>query len=484
MFEQAFKNIDDVLWKEAGCTTELDYTEQTSWLLFLKYLDALEQDRADEAALEGKKYTYLLDKPYRWEEWAAPKGKDGQIDHNRANTGDDLGDFVNRKLFPYLHGFTQKATGPNTIEYKIGEIFGEIKNKISSGYNLREIIDHIDELRFRSQTEKHELSHLYEAKIRNMGNAGRNGGEYYTPRPLIRAMVRVVAPKIGDRVYDGAAGSAGFLCESFVFMKAKPGLTTKGLNTLQTRTFVGKEKKSLAYVIAIMNMILHGIEAPNIIHTNTLTENLADIQERDRFDVVLANPPFGGKERKEVQQNFPIRTGETAFLFLQHFIKMLKAGGRGGVVIKNTFLSNTDNASVHLRKLLLESCNLHTVLDCPGGTFQGAGVKTVVLFFEKGTKTRKIWYYQLDPGRNLGKTNPLNDDDLAEFVELQKTRADSAKSWTVDAKTLDPATFDLSVKNPNGGEEVAHRTPQEIMDEIAALDAESAAVLETIRGLL
>ena len=238
-------------------------------------------------------------------------------------------------------------------------------------------------------------------------------------------------------------------------------LTTGDLNTLQTRTFYGKEKKSLAYVIAIMNMILHGIEAPNIIHTNTLTENLADIQEKDRYDVVLANPPFGGKERKEVQQNFPIRTGETAFLFLQHFIKMLKAGGRGGVVIKNTFLSNTDNASVSLRKLLLESCNLHTVLDCPGGTFQGAGVKTVVLFFEKGRTTRKIWYYQLDPGRNLGKTNPLNDDDLAEFVKLQKTFADSPKSWSVDAKTIDQTTFDLSVKNPNGGEEVTHRSPEE-----------------------
>jgi type I restriction-modification system DNA methylase subunit len=219
MFEQAFKNIDDVLWKEAGCTTELDYTEQTSWLLFLKYLDGLKQDKADEAALEGKKYTFILDKPYRWDTWAAPRG-------------------------------------------------------------------------------------------------------------------------------------------------------------------------------------------------------------------------------------------------------------------------NTDNASVSLRKLLLESCSLHTVLDCPGGTFQGAGVKTVVLFFEKGTKTRKVWYYQLDPGRNLGKTNPLNDSDLAEFVELQKTFADSPKSWTVDAKSIDPATFDLSVKNPNGGEALVHRSPQDIMDEIAALDAESAAVLETIRGLL
>jgi type I restriction enzyme M protein len=517
MFEQAFKNIDDVLRKEAGCTTELDYTEQTSWLLFLKYLDALEQDKADEAALEKKKYSFLLDKPYRWDEWAAPKApgnanlpigapKNSAIDHNKAKTGDDLRDFVNQKLFPYLHGFKQKASGPNTIEYKIGEIFGEIKNKIQSGYNLREIIDHIDELRFRSQTEKHELSHLYEAKIRNMGNAGRNGGEYYTPRPLIRAIVRVVQPKLGERIYDGACGSAGFLCESFEYLKSPgnanlpigasknpkhaiqengaPRLTTKDLKTLQDRTFYGKEKKSLAYVIAIMNMILHGIEAPNIVHTNTLTENLADIQEKDRFDVVLANPPFGGQERKEVQQNFPIRTGETAFLFLQHFIKILKAGGRGGIVIKNTFLSNTDTASVSLRKMLLESCNLHTVLDLPGGTFQGAGVKTVVLFFEKGTKTRKIWFYQLDPGRNLGKTNPLNDLDLGEFVKLQKALADSPNSWTVDAKTIDQETLDLSVKNPNGGEAVTHRSPKDIIDEIATLDAESLEVLQTIKGLL
>jgi type I restriction enzyme M protein len=233
-----------------------------------------------------------------------------------------------------------------------------------------------------------------------------------------------------------------------------------------------------------MNMILHGIEAPNIIHTNTLAENLADVQEKDRFNIIVANPPFGGKERKEVQQNFPIRTGETAFLFLQHFIKILKAGGRAGIVIKNTFLSNTDNASVSLRQKLLEECNLHTVLDCPGGTFIGAGVKTVVLFFEKGTKTRKVWFYQLDPGRNMGKTNPLNDADLAEFIALQKTKADSPKSWSVDVAAIDPKTFDLSVKNPNGGEEIAHRSPQEIMDEIAALDAESAEVLGNIKALL
>ena len=395
--------------------------------------------------------------------------------------------FVNVTLFPHLHSFKQKASGPNTIEYKIGEIFGETKNKITSGYTLRDIIDHIDELRFNSQAEKHELSHLYEAKIKNMGNAGRNGGEYCTPRPLIRAMVQVLQPKVGETIYDPACGSAGFLCEAYDHLKTSKKLTTTDLKTLQERTFYGKEKKSLAYVIAIMNMILHGIEAPSIMHTNTLAENLADVQEKDRYDIILANPPFGGKERPEVQQNFTIRTGETAFLFMQHFVKLLKAGGRAGVVIKNTFLSNTDNtdnASVALRKLLLESCNLHTVLDCPGGTFLGAGVKTVVLFFEKGAPTRKVWYYQLDPGRNMGKTNPLNDADLAEFVTLQKTSADSAKSWTVDVKKIDVASYDLSVKNPNGNEEVAHRSPRDIMDEIAGLDLESAEVLAGIRALL
>ena len=336
MFEQAFRNIDNVLWKEAGCTTELDYTEQTSWLLFLKYLDDLEQDRADEARLDGKKYAFILDKTYRWENWAAAKGKDGKIDHNTAQSGDDLRDFVGQKVFPYLNGFTQKASGPNTIEYKIGEIFGEIKNRISSGYNLREIVDHIDELRFRSQAEKHEFSHLYEAKIRNMGNAGRNGGEYYTPRPLIRAIVRVVSPKIGERVYDGACGSAGFL-------------------------------------------------------------------------------------------------------------------------------SDTNNASVSLRKLLLESCNLHTILDCPGGTFQGAGVKTVVLFFEKGRKTRKIWYASSIPAATLVKPT-RSTMTTSPSVKLQNSFADSPKSWSVDAKSIDQTSFDLSVENPNGSEEVKHRSPQDIMD--------------------
>ena len=485
MFEQTFKNIDDKLWKDAGCSSELDYVEQTSWILFLKYLDDLEKDRKDSAELSGKSYTPIITGEYRWEKWATPKDKDGKLDHHKAMTGDDLIDFVNGKLFPYLKKFKTDAEHADTIEYKIGEIFSELKNRIQSGYNLREVINLVDELRFRSSKEKHEMSTLYEDKIKNMGNAGRNGGEYYTPRPLIKTIVKVVHPKIGETVYDGAVGSAGFLVEAFEFLRAGSGIGTKEAKLLQEKTFYGKEKKSLAYIIGIMNMILHGIEAPNILHTNTLAENLSDIQERDRYNVVLANPPFGGKERAEVQQNFPIKTGETAFLFLQHFIKILKAGGRAGVVIKNTFLSNTDNASVSLRKQLLETCNLHTVLDLPGGTFTGAGVKTVVLFFEKGAPTKKVWFYQLNLDRNLGKTNPLNENDLADFVKLQKTKADSENSWTIDIGRGDLApTYDLSVKNPHKQADSALRDPLTILDEMKSLDEESAKVLKSIEKML
>ncbi|MCW7498446.1 type I restriction-modification system subunit M [Leptospira levettii] len=488
MFEQTFKNIDDILHKDAGCASELDYVEQTSWVLFLKYLDDLEKDKASAAELTGKSYTSIIEKNYQWNTWAMPKDKDGKLNHHKAMTGDDLTDFVNHKLFPYLKKFKQSAASADTIEYKIGEIFSELKNRIQSGYNLREVINRIDELRFRTHAEKHEMSHLYEDKIKNMGNAGRNGGEYYTPRPLITTIVKVVDPKIGETIYDGACGSAGFLCEAFNYLQTRPskgtGLSSKETEILQKRTFYGKEKKSLAYIIGIMNMILHGVEAPNIIHTNTLAENLSDIQEKDRYDIVLANPPFGGKERAEVQQNFPIKTGETASLFLQHFIKILKAGGKAGVVIKNTFLSNTDNATVAIRKTLLESCNLHTVLDLPGGTFTGAGVKTIVLFFEKGKPTQKVWFYQLNLDRNLGKTNPLNENDLSDFVKLQKTFAESENSWSIDLKDVDKTTFDLSVKNPNKKEEAILRSPQIILEEMRALDKESAEILGSIAKLL
>lgn len=480
-FEQAFKNIDNKLRVDEGCATALDYVEQSSWILFLKYLDDLDQVREQSALLTGDSYTPLFEPQFRWTSWAIPKNANGEYDVQRAMTGDDLIEFVNTQLFPYLAKFMQTAED-GTVEKKIGVIFKEIKNKIASGYNMREVIVQVDSLHFQTSEDKHEMTALYESRLNQMGNAGRNGGEYYTPRPLIRTIVKVVDPKIGQTVYDGACGSAGFLCEAYKYMHDMVQ-TTEDEKKLQTNTFYGKEVKALAYIIAIMNMILHGVETPNIVKTNTLNENLANIQARDQVDNIMANPPFGGKERDEVQHNFPIKTSETAYLFMQHFIKMLKAGGNAGIVIKNTFLSNTDNASVALRKKLLEDCNLRTVLDLPSGVFVGAGVKTVVLFFKKGEPTQKVWYYQLNLDRTLGKTNPLNENDLAEFVELQKNPKETENSWFVDINTLDE-NYDLSAKNPNKVEVVDNRTPKEILSLIERLSAEQNSLLNELKDLI
>jgi type I restriction enzyme M protein len=484
MYEAAFRNIDDTLWKDAGCSSELDYIEQTSWVLFLKYLDDYENEKETAAQLNGTTYKRIIEGEFAWSEWSSPLRADGTLDINKALTGNDLRDFVNLKLFPYLSNFKLTADNPKTIQYKIGEIFSEVRNKLQSGYALREVVNKVNELHFLSNDDKHELSSLYEDKIKNMGNAGRNGGEYYTPRPLIKSIVKVIDPQIGERVYDGAVGSAGFLCEAYEHMRTSKELSAAEYELLQRDTFIGKEKKSLAYVIGIMNMILHSIEAPNIIHTNTLAENIADIQQKDRVDVILANPPFGGKERAEIQQNFPIKTSETAYLFLQHFIKMLKVGGRCGVVIKNTFLSNTDNASVALRKQLLEECNLFAVLELPSGAFQGTGVKTVVLFFEKGKSTEKVWFYQLNVGRSMGKTNSLNERDLVEFVEFSKQQTLSDNSWLVDICSVNKETWDLTANNPNRKEETDERTPLEIIAEIEELDRQASEALQAIKELL
>ncbi len=483
-YDAIFKSIDQILWKDAGCSSDIDYIEQTSWILFLKYLDDYEKEKQAAAELSNKSYSPILSNEFSWEAWAAPKKADGSLDYNSAKTGDDLSDFVNNELFPYLKNFKSVSFEANSLQYKIGQIFNELINRVQSGYILRDVINKIDEIQFLTNEDRFELSSLYEDKINKMGNAGRSGGQYYTPRPLIQAITQVVNPVIGEKVYDGAVGSAGFLCEAYSHILNSKELTATEYKQLQESTLYGKEKIAIPFAIGNMNMILHGIESPNILHTNTLTENIADIQEKDRFDVILANPPFGGDERAEVQQNFPIKSGETAILFLQHFIKILKAGGRAGVVIKNTFLSNPDNASIALRKQLLEECNLNSILELPTKTFTSTQAHTVVLFFDKGTPTKKIWYYQLNLGRNLGKTNPLNQEDLAEFLELAKTHKESDNSWMVNVSDINKETYDLSVSNPNKVEEVDDRTPQEIIAEIEQLDIKASEALKAIKELL
>lgn len=478
MFEQIFKNIDDFIWKDSGCDSEIDYAEQTSWILFLKWLDDFEQDKQIKAKLDNKNFKSIFDNDYKWSSWAVVKTKERKVDFNKSLTGDDLTKFVNNKLFPYLANFKKITEDLNTIEYKIGIIFSELKNEIQDGYILRSILNEVDKLEFRSDEQKHELSVLYESKIQNMGNAGRTGGQYYTPRPLIKTIVNLVKPKIGETIYDGACGSGGFLVEAYNYIKENKSLTTSELKRLQTQTLYGKEKKNLAYIIGLMNMILHGIESPNIMRTNTLEENIMDIQNKDRADVILANPPFGGGEQPQVQENFPIRSGETAYLFLQHFIKKLKVGGRAAIIIKNTFLSNGD--AKNLRKQILEDCNLHTILDLPAKVFT-AGVKTVVLFFEKGQPTKDIWYYQLNLDRTLGKTNALNEKDLEEFVALYKKRSNTENSWLINLKDIDTMNWDLTAINPNKKDTSDKRTPELILAEIEKLDKEVADALFNIK---
>ena len=484
MFEQTFKNIDDILWKDSGCSTELDYAEQSSWILFLKWLDDYEKDKETKAKLENKKFNPTLDKEFQWSTWAIVKDKAGKVDFNKTLTGPDLKKFVDDKLFPYLSSFRNSAESFDTLEYKIGEIFSELKNKLQDGYTLRDVVNEVDNLQFQSNEQKHELSALYEEKIKNMGNAGRNGGEYYTPRALIKSIIKVIDPKVGETIYDGAVGSAGFLVEAFEYMSKSKSLTTSELKTLQTKSFYGAEKKTLAYIIGIMNMILHGIESPNIIHQNTLETNIQEIQNKDRVDVILANPPFGGKEKANIQENFPIKTGETAYLFLQHFIKKLKAGGRCGVVIKNTFLSNTDNASIAVRKQLLEECNLFAVLDLPGGVFTGAGVKTVVLFFEKGKETKNIWFYNLKLEKKLGKSNPLSEKDLEQFISLQSEFLETKYSWNVNIKDIDKSNYDLSIKNPNIIETPNILKPEQILNSMEQLNLEENKIIKKIKEIL
>jgi len=320
--EEAFI-LAEKTWKESDGPMMMDYSSQqtgarkgahTEHIDLIHFRQVLQsfpdkafdimleiKDKEKSARLAGKKYKHILLPEYQWSVWACPKGADGKLDHHKTLDGDDLRDFVNNKLFPYLKKF--RVDDPNTIEYKIGEIFHELKNKIQSGYSLRNILDTVDKLHFQTDEEKHELSHLYESKIQNMGNAGRDGGQYYTPRPLIRTIVKVVNPKLGETIYDGACGSAGFLVEAFNYLTAnREKLSSKEWDILQTKTFYGKEKFPLPYIIGVMNMILHGIEVPNIKHTNTLAENLSDIQEKDRYNIILANPPFGGKERKYVSK--------------------------------------------------------------------------------------------------------------------------------------------------------------------------------------
>ena len=497
MVEQHKKALEKQLWNIAnalrGNMSADEFRDYILGFVFYKYLsermdlyadavlkeDGIKFDAIDENSEQGKEYLNAIK-----EEAIDHLGyflKPSELFHVLAKKGES-GEFILEALTEVLNHIEQSTMG-TAAEDDFNGLFDDLdltsnklgKTEKAKNELISKILIHLDDIDFlHDETEIDVLGDAYEYLIGQFASgAGKKAGEFYTP-PMVSKLLAKLVTMGKDKlksVYDPTCGSGSLLLRVAKEVKDVGG-------------FYGQESNPSTYNLARMNMILHGIEAPNVIHTNTLAENLQDITPNRQHDIILANPPFGGKERPEVQQNFPIKTGETAFLFLQHFIKSLKPGGRAAIVIKNTFLSNTDNAAIALRKELLENCNLHTILDCPGGTFIGAGVKTVVLFFTKGEPTQSTWFYQLNVGRNMGKTNPLNDKDLADFVKLQASYADSDNSWSVASSELDNNTWDLSVKNPNIKEEAPLREPKAIIEEIIALDKESEAILASIQELL
>mgnify|MGYP000246904054 CR=1 FL=1 len=483
--QQKIDRITDILRRDDGISGAMHYTEQTSWVLFLKFLDDYEAEKEDEAILSGKTYQPVLDETHRWSNWACPKTLNGKLDLNKTRSGDDLTEYVNNQLFPYLKGFANITADPKSFAYKIGGIFQYLDNKVASGHTLREVLDIIDTLDFQSESSLFELSLVYEGLLQNMGDAGGYAGEFYTPRPVVRAMVKAISPEPGDTIYDAAAGSCGFLVEAFDHLKSqKSELSTEQWDFIQRDTFFGFEKTSLAYVMGMMNMILHGIESPNLFRGNTLTQNIRDIQEKDRYNIILANPPFGGKEKSQIQQNFPIQSNATELLFLQHFMKTLKSGGKAAIIIPEGVLFQTNSAFKQVKQELLENFNLHTILSLPAGVFLPySGVKTNVLFFERSGGTSDVWYYECEPEQKLTKNKPITDGHLREFVELYSSRETTDRSWTVSASKL-TEYYDLSAKNPAKQKNIEHLAPSDILKQIRTKEKLVSGLLDEIENLL
>ena len=487
--ESKINRITDILRRDDGISGAMHYTEQISWVLFLKFLADLEESKSEDAELDGETYTYILDEKYRWQNWAVLK-VDGKKDIINSKSGDDLLDFVNKELFPYLKGFKSITENPKSIKYKIGAIFEFLDNRIANGHTLREVLDIIDEMDFHNQSDLFQLSLIYEKLLKDMGSDGGNSGEFYTPRPLIKVITDVVNPQIGQSIYDPAVGSCGFLIEAYNHIRytdvqnnKQRDLSTDQLKFLNEDTFFGNEKTPLSYVMGVMNMILHGVESPNISKSNTLTKDIRGLEEKDRFDCILANPPFGGKEKEQIQQNFPIKSNATELLFLQHMMNHLKLGGKCGVVIPEGVLFQTNNAFQSVKKDLLERFNVHTILSLPSGVFLPySAVKTNVVFFDRVGSTNDIYYYEVNPAFKLTKNKPINIDHFAEFLDSWESRKITPNSWIVNVNDI--KDFDISAKNPNKNEKIEHKSPIELVENIKLNNALINDLLDEVEEIL
>ncbi|MBE3129615.1 MAG: N-6 DNA methylase, partial [Acidobacteria bacterium] len=482
-------SICDVM-RRSNCAGALQYVPELTWLLFLRILDEKEAREAEEAEAVDSDFALSLEAPFRWRDWADPRGAK-RVELQNGALGAFFG-FVNGELLPHLRGLRERPNA-SSRQKVISEILSGVERvRIDTERNFLDVLDKVNEITNESIDPTHvfPLSQVYEGLLLKMGEKGNDGGQFFTPREVIRAMVRAIDPKTGETVYDPCCGTGGFLVQSFLHMRenSKAGVTPDKIDALAQRTFYGREKENLIYPIALANLILHGIDEPRLWHGNTLTGNeIYGGLYQDApalFDVVLTNPPFGGKEGKEAQTRFAYKTGATQVLFLQHVIDSLKPGGRCGIVLDEGVLFRTnETAFVQTKRKLLDDCDLWALISLPGGAFvnAGAGVKTNLLFFTRGKPTEQIWYFDLSDIK-VGKKTPLTVAHFEEFFKLLPERAESKRSWTVTRAEIEERGYDLKAVNPNRKVVVDERTPDQILDEIEAKGRDVAEALATLRA--
>jgi type I restriction enzyme M protein len=464
------KSARDAMRKDAGLNGDLDRIPQLAWLLFLKAFDGLEVNREVTEA----NHRPSIESPYRWRDWAA--------DAN-GPTGEALLEFVNGKLLPYLRSLS--GTGSHDPRDVLAEVFKETNNRMLSGYLLRDVINKVNEINFASSDDIHTMAHLYESMLREMRDAAGDSGEFYTPRPVIRFMVQQVAAQLGEIVLDPACGTGGFLVEALDHLQPQV-TTTQQLRKLHTN-LRGIEKKPLPYLLGMMNLVLHGVGQPNIVRGNALARPITQIGKRDRVDVILTNPPFGGEEEKSIQANFPAdkQTAETAWLFLQLVIRQLKDGGRCGIVVPNSVLFG-EGLGARIKRQLLTECNLHTVVRLPDGVFEPyTAIPSNLLFFEKTGRTKQVWFYEIPPpeGRKkYSKTKPMRFEEFAGCQAWWNKRKEHERAWRVPIAEIEASGFNLDMRNPHGPEDLAHRPPEELLEELIANEREILGLLKGLKA--
>ncbi|WP_216327755.1 N-6 DNA methylase [Deinococcus aestuarii] len=487
------KSVRDTMRKDKGLSGDADRLPMLTWLMFLKFLDDLEHTAQEEAEFEGRPYRSVIEAPYRWRDWA------------RSNlTGDDLIAFVNQEkfrlsaddempgLFAYLRGL--QGEGQRDRRTVVAEIFRGVQNRMINGYLLKEVVQKLDTLDFTSSEESHTLGALYEGMLKEMRDAAGDAGEFYTPRPVVRLIVKALDPQLGETVLDPACGTGGFLVEAFEHLRLQVK-TTEDEETLQERSVLGGEAKPLPYLLAQMNLTLHGLETPQIDPGNSLRYNLSDLGDRDRVDVILANPPFGGEEERGIQNNFPAdkRTSETALLFMQLIMRRLRRpsgthrGGRAGVVVPNGFLF-ADGVGARIKQELMGDFNLHTIVRLPNGVFAPyTSIPTNILFFERGEPTREVWYYEhpLPAGKkNYSKTQPVQFEEFAPLLEWWGNREENERAWRVDASVIAASNYNLDVRNPTSAQDFEHMPPEQLLADIVQKERRILTLLEDLQAEL